>query len=104
MSRRLKKQQRRKADIIKGGNSSSAAPVAISGAQGVQPSSPTVGNGVLYKPSRQNWAVAGICVSLVLLVFIVFGQTLGHGFINYDDDKYVYDNAMVSKGLSFNGV
>jgi tetratricopeptide (TPR) repeat protein len=40
---------------------------------------------------------------LVTLVWIVFAQTLGHGFINFDDNKYIYENAQVSRGLSFQG-
>jgi hypothetical protein len=41
-----------------------------------------------------------ICLSLAALTWIVFGQTLGHGFINLDDDVYVYENPLVSRGLS----
>lgn len=45
----------------------------------------------------------GICALLVALVWTVFGQTLRHGFINFDDNKYVYENAQVSGGLSGTG-
>lgn len=41
----------------------------------------------------------GVGCFLVLLVGIVFGQTLWHGFINYDDDLYVYQNPDVTGGL-----
>ena len=34
----------------------------------------------------------------------VFGQTLGHEFVNYDDNMYVYENPVVSSGLSWKGV
>jgi len=47
--------------------------------------------------------VFGICVFLAAIVWVVFGQTLGHGFINYDDDKYVYENQEVLNGLSLRG-
>ena len=40
----------------------------------------------MRKPSRRSWKAAGICALLVILVFVVFGQTVGHGFVNYDDD------------------
>ena len=50
--------------------------------------------------NRFSRASIGICVVLVALVWIVFGQTLRHGFINFDDNKYVYENAQVSSGLS----
>jgi len=43
------------------------------------------------------------CAVLVALVWIAFGQTLSHDFINFDDNKYVYENAQVSSGLSYNG-
>lgn len=42
----------------------------------------------------------GICVLLALAVWAVFGQTIRYGFINYDDDIYVYDNPVVTGGLS----
>jgi tetratricopeptide (TPR) repeat protein len=42
----------------------------------------------------------GICVFLVLMVLAVFGQTAGFEFVNYDDDKNVFENAVVEKGLS----
>ena len=45
-----------------------------------------------------------ICVSLTAIVWLVFGQTLAHEFINFDDNKYVYENARVSSGLSFGSV
>src|SRR5215831_8968469 len=45
-----------------------------------------------------------ICTLLVILVWIVFGQTLQHDFVNYDDDQYVYDNATIRSGLALDGV
>jgi tetratricopeptide (TPR) repeat protein len=36
-----------------------------------------------------------------LLTWIVFGQTLWHDFINYDDPRYVYENTKITGGLSF---
>jgi tetratricopeptide (TPR) repeat protein len=44
------------------------------------------------------------CVLLAGIVWIVFGQTLGFDFVNYDDADYVYQNAIVSSGLSFSGI
>ncbi len=38
------------------------------------------------------------------LVWIVFLQTLRHDFVNFDDNKYIYENAQVSRGLSFQGI
>jgi Flp pilus assembly protein TadD len=45
-----------------------------------------------------------ICVLLGVVIFDVFGQTLGHGFVNYDDTIYVYENPVVTKGLTLEGV
>jgi protein O-mannosyl-transferase len=45
-----------------------------------------------------------VCVSLVAITWIVFGQTLRHDFVNFDDHVYVYENAVVSRGLSLSNV
>lgn len=45
-----------------------------------------------------------ICVGLVALTWLVFGQTLGHDFVNYDDPNYVYENPRITAGISFTGV
>jgi tetratricopeptide (TPR) repeat protein len=50
--------------------------------------------------SDGKWTVPGICVLLALAVFVVFGQTCRHEFVNYDDDEYVYNNPPVTKGLT----
>ncbi|PYK29140.1 MAG: hypothetical protein DME57_11315 [Verrucomicrobia bacterium] len=41
-----------------------------------------------------------ICAALVALIWIVFGQTVRHDFINYDDKIYVYESPLVSFGIS----
>jgi len=48
--------------------------------------------------------IIGVCVFLAAITWMVFGQTLGHEFINYDDYAYVVDNAEVTKGLTLHGV
>jgi tetratricopeptide (TPR) repeat protein len=40
----------------------------------------------------------------MLAVWGVFGQTAGFGFVNYDDNIYVYENPIVQKGLTWQGV
>jgi Tfp pilus assembly protein PilF len=50
------------------------------------------------------WLTVGICLCLALLTWIVFGQTLWHDFINYDDPRYVYENAKITGGLSISGI
>lgn len=42
-----------------------------------------------------------VCIFLVALVAIVYGQTVRHDFINYDDDGYVTENVHVLNGLNW---
>jgi tetratricopeptide (TPR) repeat protein len=56
----------------------------------------------VQKPNHRG--VVSVCVLLALAVFAVFGQTLGYEFVNFDDGLYVYQNAVVMKGLTFQGV
>jgi Flp pilus assembly protein TadD len=42
-----------------------------------------------------------ICAGLIAITFAVFGQTLGHGFINFDDPLYVSGNSQIQSGLSW---
>ena len=53
---------------------------------------------------HHRWTVIGICLFLTALVWVVFGQTLGHEFVNYDDDIYVSENPAVIPGLNLAGV
>ena len=55
----------------------------------------------IKKASRfsSSWVVA-ICVALAGITWTVFGQTLRHDFINYDDNLYVYENSNVVSGLT----
>lgn len=55
--------------------------------------------------TQQSWRTQlGIIVFLIAITWAVFGQTGGHQFINYDDPLYVYDNAHVRAGLTWNGI
>src|SRR6059036_3646856 len=54
-------------------------------------------------PNRR-WLSVGICLSLAVLTGVVFGQTLWHDFINYDDPRYVYENTKITSGLSISGI
>jgi len=53
---------------------------------------------------NQRWRVPAVCLVLAAITFAVFGQTLTHGFIGYDDNDYVYDNPMVARGLTLKGI
>lgn len=56
-------------------------------------------------PSRDPiWLAPAICLALVALCFCVFGQAVRFEFINYDDGEYVYENPMVSGGLTAKGI
>jgi len=48
----------------------------------------------------QAWQVVTVCVFLVAIVWVVFGQTAHFEFVNYDDELNVYANPVVEKGLS----
>jgi tetratricopeptide (TPR) repeat protein len=57
------------------------------------------------KANASAWGIDLVLFSLlVLLVWIVFGQTLGHEFVNVDDDVYVTENAGVLTGLTWRGL
>jgi tetratricopeptide (TPR) repeat protein len=53
---------------------------------------------------NDRWTVPGICIFLAAIIWVVFGQTLGHGFVNFDDWAYVYDNPEVARGLTLKGI
>ena len=48
--------------------------------------------------------IAGICLFLATITWLVFGRTLRYDFVNYDDPVYVYDNPQVTGGLTAHGV
>jgi tetratricopeptide (TPR) repeat protein len=51
-----------------------------------------------------RWLVPGVCLILAAITWLVFGQTLGHQFINFDDDVYVFKNPRISRGLTIDGI
>ncbi|HEX4143916.1 MAG TPA: tetratricopeptide repeat protein [Pirellulales bacterium] len=64
------------------------------------------------QPSQQRqsereagtWRAIAVCWFLVLTVLLVFGRTFGHGFLNWDDNLYVYNEPHVSGGLSWSDI
>ena len=46
----------------------------------------------------------GISFVLAVLVFLVFGQTIRHGFLNFDDSEYILNNPPVIKGLTADSI
>lgn len=45
-----------------------------------------------------------ICAALVGITVAVFGQTLRHDFVNFDDNLRVYDNPQVREGVTRSGI
>src|SRR6266699_6469249 len=45
-----------------------------------------------------------VCILLAGIVWIAFGQTLHHQFVNYDDGSYVYANPRITSGLTLDNV
>jgi hypothetical protein len=54
-------------------------------------------------PRNDRLITIAVCIFLTAIIWIVFGQTLGHEFINFDDDRYVYENTQISRGLTLDG-
>jgi protein O-mannosyl-transferase len=54
--------------------------------------------------TNRSWQTIGICIALAALSWLVFGQTLWHDFINYDDPRYVYENTRITDGLRISGI
>lgn len=48
--------------------------------------------------------LAGIGIGLVLACVLIYAQTAGHGFINYDDPNYLLNNTRVNRGLTVEGL
>ena len=51
-----------------------------------------------------RWSVPGVCIFLAAIVWLVFGQTVRHKFVNYDDEFYVADYPTALGGLSLKGI
>ena len=58
----------------------------------------------MVNTKQSRWPLIGISIFLVAITWAVFGQTIGHQFINYDDPLYVLDNAHVRAGLTWRGI
>ena len=54
--------------------------------------------------AQARWRTTILGAALVTLTWLTFGQTLGHEFINYDDNAYVYQNPVVVRGLTLDGI
>lgn len=48
--------------------------------------------------------IFAIGAGLAVITWLIFGQTLAHQFVNYDDEFYVYENARVASGFSWDNI
>src|ERR1043166_2209665 len=46
----------------------------------------------------------GIYLFLATISLVVFGQTIRHAFVNFDDDLYVYNTPAIKSGLTVKGI
>ena len=64
--------------------------------------------GVLSRKAPQSQPSTGlnlaIAAGIVAAIWIVFARTLSYGFVNYDDDVYVYHNAEVIRSIRWSGL
>jgi protein O-mannosyl-transferase len=45
-----------------------------------------------------------VYLSLAAITWLVFARTLRHDFVNFDDHVYVYENPLVTRGLTIGGI
>jgi protein O-mannosyl-transferase len=45
-----------------------------------------------------------ICIFLIAITWLVFGETVRHPSINFDDPQYVFANPRITRGLTLGGV
>jgi tetratricopeptide (TPR) repeat protein len=57
----------------------------------------------IVRPSSAGDSVLA-SLFLIGITWAVFGQTLGHDFVNFDDRTYVYGNPDVISGITWNGI
>jgi len=64
-----------------------------------RPANPTRNTPTEDAPATRPWIVWTICLALAISVAAIYGQTLGHKFVNIDDPTYVCENPYVRQGL-----
>lgn len=72
----------------------------------IRGSSPSAASQARHRRNRTSIRFAHfyVCLGLIAIVWLVFGQTLGHDFVNFDDHVYVYQNPRISQGFTLDGV
>src|SRR5919197_1862118 len=61
-------------------------------------------NSPLEKSPLLKFASFYVCLALVAMTWFVFGQTLRHDFVNFDDHSYVYQNPQITRGVTADGL
>jgi tetratricopeptide (TPR) repeat protein len=61
-------------------------------------------NSSAFPKTSRHRVIVCVCIFLAFLTWIVFGQTLWHDFVNYDDPRYVYQNTKITSGLNITGI
>lgn len=59
------------------------------------------------KTTRHLWSTqsaGAVYLILAAITWIVFGQTVGHQFVAYDDQNYVYENSQITAGITLQGL
>jgi len=105
MSRKPKKTSRQKAAGQLSGVAASNPALPASTSRRREPQNAPVAEGATSgAESGDRWKALGAAFFLAVIVWVVFGQTPGFGFINYDDPDNVSQNANVIAGLNIKGI
>ena len=56
------------------------------------------------KLDRAKLSCFAVCAGLAACCAAIYGQTLSHGFLSYDDGLYVFENARVKAGLNWGSI
>src|SRR2546422_1034299 len=52
-------------------------------------------SGMKTNRTSERWQTIAAILMVAAITFVTFSHTLGHEFVNWDDDVYVYDNPVV---------
>jgi len=53
---------------------------------------------------RNRWTTVLICLALMILTVVPFASVKDNGFINLDDNRYIYENPHVQSGLNMDSI
>lgn len=46
--------------------------------------------------TKTNWMGLGILAGILLITYLIFGQSKTYDFVNWDDDKFCYENQLIT--------